>query len=75
MQLTGGLAIWRCDEYILIFLFAISSSSGLTFTIELLLLSSSSVILLGFSSGLDEHKFQHSSKPLTLCAMFDRDNP
>ena len=32
---TGGLAIWRGDEYILNFLFAISSSPGLTFTIEL----------------------------------------
>jgi hypothetical protein len=33
---TGGLAIWLGDEYILIFLFAISSSPGLIFTIELL---------------------------------------
>jgi hypothetical protein len=34
--LTFGLAIWRGDEYNLSFLFAISSSPGLTFTIELL---------------------------------------
>ena len=50
---TGGLAIWRGDEYILIFLFAIICSPGLTFTIELLLLSSSLVILFGLGSGLD----------------------
>jgi hypothetical protein len=35
VPLTGGLAIWRGDEYILNFLFAISSSPGLPFTIEL----------------------------------------
>jgi len=58
-----GLAAMLADEYILIFLFAISSSSVRRNSIGLLLLSSSSVILLGCGSGLDIIKFQHSSKP------------
>ncbi|MES1181991.1 MAG: hypothetical protein ABUL44_04260, partial [Flavobacterium sp.] len=36
---------------------------------RLLFLTSSSVILLGFSSGLDVIKYQHSSKPWPLAAI------
>jgi len=58
-----GFAAMLADEYILIFLFAISSGSVRRNSIRLKFLSSSSVILLGFSSGLDIIKSQHSSKP------------
>jgi hypothetical protein len=51
------------DEYMLNFLFAISSSPGLTFTIEFLLLSSSLVILFGCGSGLTFFKCRHIAKP------------
>jgi hypothetical protein len=53
------------DEYILSFI-SLSAHIQPTEFYQLLLLSSSSVILLGFSSGLDEYKFQHSSKPWPL---------
>jgi len=51
------------DELNLSFLFAISIGSVRRNSIELLFLTSSSVILLGFSTGLDNIKSQHSSKP------------
>jgi hypothetical protein len=64
-----GFSAMLAEEYVLIFLFAISSGPSCRNSIELLFLSSSSVILLGCSSGLDEHKFQHSSKPCSLAAI------
>jgi hypothetical protein len=63
---TFGLAIWRGDEYILIFLFAISSSPGLTFTIELLYLTSASVILFSSGSGLDVFQMPPHRQAVTV---------
>jgi uncharacterized membrane protein len=56
-------AAMLADEQIIIFLFSISSSSGRRNAIGFCSYLSSSLILLGFSSGLTIIKFQHSSKP------------
>ena len=50
-------------------MFAISSGSVRRNSIQHLFLTSTSVILLGFSSVLDLIKSQHSSKPCTLAAI------
>jgi len=63
-----GFAAMLAEGYVLIFLFVISGGSVCRNSIKLLFLSSTSVILLGFSSGLTGIKYQHSSKPWTLVA-------
>jgi hypothetical protein len=50
-----GFAAMLANESILIFLFAISSGSGGRNSIQLLSLTSTSVILLGYCTGLTEH--------------------
>jgi hypothetical protein len=51
------------EEYILIVPFAIGSSPGLTFSIELLLLTSTSVRYCAAVQADRITEFQHSSKP------------
>lgn len=51
------------DEYILIVLFAISSSPGLTFTIELLYIPSTPVRYCAAVRADRITEYQHSSKP------------
>jgi hypothetical protein len=58
-----GFAAMLADEYKLIVLFAISSSPGLTFTIELLYISSSSVRYCAAVRADRITEYQHSSKP------------
>ncbi len=64
-----GFAAMLADEYILIFLLAISGGSVRHNSIELLFLTSSSVILLGFSSGLDVINSSTAASPLR-CAKY-----
>jgi hypothetical protein len=62
LQPTGGLAIWRGDEYILSFLFAIRLQFQPTNKAELKFLSSSFVTLFSSGYGLTIFKYRHIAK-------------
>ena len=62
MLLTGGLAIWRRDEYVLNFLFAIRLQFQPTNNAKLQFLSSTLVTLFSSSSGRTIFKFHHIAK-------------
>jgi hypothetical protein len=58
-----GFAAMLADEYILIFLFAINSSSSRRNSIWLFVVNFIYIFSISSGSGLDIIKFQHSSKP------------
>lgn len=58
-----GFAAMLADEYVLIFLFTISSGPGRTFSIELLYITSTSVRYCAAVRADRITEYQHSSKP------------
>jgi hypothetical protein len=67
---TGGLAIWRADEYMLNFLFSIWLQFQPTNNADLQFLSSTFVTLLSSGSGLDDFQMPPHRQTVPLCVMY-----